>query len=157
MPRPTLPKTPQSDSWFWTAAKGVTWLNVALFRATKGRVGGGVGRARILVLHHVGRKSGAARETPLLYLADGPDRLVIVASKGGVDQHPAWFHNLMAMETTEVELPGGERRRVAPRLASAEERDAYWPRLVHAYPPFESYRRATTRTIPLVVLEGRQT
>jgi len=148
-----MPKTPQSDSRFWTAFRGVTWLNVALFRATKGRIGGGLGSVRILVLHHVGRKTGAARETPLLFLPDGPDRLVVVASKGGVDQHPAWFHNLMAMDATEVELPGGERRRVAPRLASEAERDGYWPRLVEAYPPFDAYRRATERVIPLVVLE----
>jgi deazaflavin-dependent oxidoreductase (nitroreductase family) len=107
----------------------------------------------VLVLHHVGRRSGKARETPLLYLRDGDDRLVVVASKGGVDQHPAWFHNVMAMDATDVELPGGERRRVVPREATDEERDAYWPRLVRSYPPFESYRGATSRRIPLVVLE----
>ena len=148
-----LPKTPHADSPFWKVFGGVTWLNVVLWRASGGRIGGRFHRAPVCVLHHVGRKSGTQRETPLLYLPDGDERLVVVASKGGVDRHPAWFHNLMAMDATDVELPRGERWRVTPRLATEDERADLWPRLVRSYPPFESYRRATERTIPLVVLD----
>ncbi|MEV4020546.1 nitroreductase/quinone reductase family protein [Nonomuraea angiospora] len=79
--------------------------------------------------------------------------MVIVASKGGVGAHPARFHNLMAMETTEVELPGGERRRVRPRLAEGEERAALWGRLVAMYKPYADYATYTERQIPVVVLE----
>jgi deazaflavin-dependent oxidoreductase (nitroreductase family) len=73
-----------------------------------------------------------------MYLEDGAD-VVVVGSKGGTDTHPAWFHNLMAMAETEAEL-GGERRRVRPKLADAEERARLWPRLVELYPPYEEYQ-----------------
>jgi deazaflavin-dependent oxidoreductase (nitroreductase family) len=106
----------------------------------------------VLLLDHVGRKSGQARTNPLIYLDDAP-RLVIVASKGGTDANPAWFHNLMAMATTEVELPGGERRRVRPRVAEGDERAALWERLVAVYQPYATYATHTERQIPVVVLE----
>ena len=94
---------------------------------------------------------GTERETPLYYLDDGAD-VVVVASKGGTETHPAWFHNLMAMPETEVEFVG-ERRRVRPRLADAEERARLWPRLVELYSPYEEYQTFTSREIPVVVLE----
>ena len=128
-------------------------LNTFLFRRTGGRVGGTfLGGAPVLLLHHVGRKSGQARTSPLIYLDDSP-RLVVIASKGGVDAHPAWFHNLMAMATTEVELPGGVRRRVRPRVASGEERARLWARAVQIYRPYADYASYTEREIPVVVLE----
>ena len=86
-----------------------------------------------------------------MYLEDGAD-VVVVGSKGGTDTHPAWFHNLMAMSETEVEV-GGVRRRVRPRLANAEERARLWPRLVELYPPYEEYQSFTSREIPVVVLK----
>ena len=86
-----------------------------------------------------------------MYLEDGVD-VDVVASKGGTDTHPAWFHNLMAMSETEVEV-GGERRRVRPRLADAEERARLWPRLVELYPPYEEYQSFTSREIPVVSLK----
>ena len=110
----------------------------------------------MLLLDHVGRKSGQARTNPLIYLDDAP-RLIIVASKGGVDAHPAWFHNLMAMKTTQVELPGGERRRVRPRIAEGEERAALWERLVAHFQPYATYATYTERQIPVVVLEPAAT
>ena len=82
---------------------------------------------------------------------DGAD-VVVVGSKGGTDTHPAWFHNLMAMSETEVEV-GGQRRRVRPRLANAEERARLWPRLVELYPPYEEYQSFTSREIPVVSLK----
>jgi len=103
-------------------------------------------------LHHVGRRSGKARVSPLLYLADG-DRLVIVASKGGTDRHPAWFHNLVANPDTTVEV-GRERRRVKARQASEKERERLWPGLVEMYPSYATYQSHTDRLIPVIVLEG---
>jgi deazaflavin-dependent oxidoreductase (nitroreductase family) len=150
-----MPKPPPSSSPFWKLWEGLTRVNVALFRATGGRVGGRVGKAPILLLHHTGARSGTERVSPLIYLPDGDD-LVVVASKGGVDRHPAWFHNLGAHPDTEVEVPREGRRAVRARVVSDEaERARLWPRLVEIYRPYESYQTYTERKIPLVVLEPR--
>ena len=73
-------------------------------------------------------------------------------SKGGTDPHPAGWHNLLAMAEPEAEV-GGERRRVRPKLADAEERARLWPRLVELYPPYEEYQSFTSREIPVVSLK----
>jgi deazaflavin-dependent oxidoreductase (nitroreductase family) len=145
-----MAKPPPASSPFWKLFEVVTRVNVVLFRATGGRIGGRIGKVRILLLHHVGRRSGVERVSPLLYLADGDD-LVVVASKGGVDSHPAWFHNVTAHPNTTVEL-GSERRAVVARVASDEERARLWPLVVDVYAPYESYQGHTERTIPLVIL-----
>ena len=147
-------KPPPSSSPFWKAFNVFSRGQATLFRATKGRFGSTMQGAPVLLLHHVGRKSGTARVSPLIYMADG-DRLLIVASKGGTDKNPAWFHNLLANPETEVELKGGERRQVRARRASDEERTAYWPRLVEGYGDYDEYQRHAERTIPVVVLEPR--
>jgi F420H(2)-dependent quinone reductase len=147
-----MPKPPAPTSPYWKLQRQLARLNKFLFRKTRGKVGGKFLGAPVLLLDHVGRKSGQARTNPLIYLDDAP-RLVIVASKGGTDAHPAWFHNLMAMATTEVELPGGERRRVRPRVAEGDERAALWERLVAIYKPYATYATYTEREIPVVVLE----
>lgn len=146
-----MPAPPPSTSPFWKVFGLVTKLDRALLRATKGRRSF-VSRSPTLVLHHVGRKSGEARATPLIYLDRDPD-LVIVASKGGTDKNPAWFHNLTAMATTEVELPGGERRTVRPHVASPEEKAELWPQLVALYSDYATYQSYTDRDIPVVVLQ----
>ncbi|WP_290051906.1 nitroreductase/quinone reductase family protein [Amycolatopsis solani] len=137
---------------FWRLQRRAARLNTALFQATKGRVGATFRGAPVLLLDHAGRRSGTVRTTPLIYLDDRPD-LVVVASKGGSDTHPAWYLNLLAMPVTEVELPGGVRREVRPRPASSAERAALWPRLVAVYPPYADYAGRTEREIPVVILE----
>jgi deazaflavin-dependent oxidoreductase (nitroreductase family) len=145
-------KPPPSTSTFWKVFTAGTKVNVLVYRLSGGRFGGRMGKAPILLLHHVGRKSGKQRVSPLIYLADGDD-LVIVGSKGGTDRHPAWFHNVTAMDATTVEV-GREKRRVRPRLASDDERNRLWPRLDAIYPDYAEYREfAGDRKIPLVVLE----
>ena len=146
-----MTKPPPASSSYWKLISLVSRVNVAVYRLSGGRLGGRFGRAPILLLQHVGRRSGKARVTPLLYLADG-DRLVIVASKGGTDRHPAWFHNLMANPATTVEV-GRERRRVRARPATSEERERLWRRLVEMYPSYATYQSHTDRVIPVVVLE----
>jgi deazaflavin-dependent oxidoreductase (nitroreductase family) len=148
-----MAKPPPPESPFWKAFGAMTKVHTALFRATRGRIGGRFGRAGMLLLHHVGARSGTPRVAPLIYLPDGDD-LVIVASKAGVDRNPAWFHNLLAHPDTEVELPR-QRRRVRARVATDEERERLWPRLVEIWPPYEEYQSHTSRRIPLVVLEPR--
>ncbi|HEX2085620.1 MAG TPA: nitroreductase family deazaflavin-dependent oxidoreductase [Solirubrobacteraceae bacterium] len=149
-----MPKPPPAGSPFWKLWEVGTRGNIALFRLTRGRLGSkmpGHG-SPILLLHHVGARSGKRRVSPLIYVPDGDD-LVIVASKGGLDRHPAWFHNLRAHPETEVELPREGRRRVRARVASDEERERLWPRAVEVYKPYAEYQTYTERTIPLVVLE----
>ena len=105
----------------------------------------------MLLLDHVGAKSGALRTTPLLYIPDGED-LLIVASKGGYPKHPAWFHNLRANPETYVQV-GDERRRVRARVATPAEHDRLWELAVAVWPGYDDYRARTDREIPLVVLE----
>ena len=108
----------------------------------------------MLLLDHVGAKSGTRRTAPLLYFPDGED-LVIVASKGGYPKHPAWYHNLMANPDTEVQV-GAERRKVHARVATSEERERLWPRAVKSYHGYADYQeRSKGREIPLVILEPR--
>ena len=105
----------------------------------------------MLLLDHVGAKSGALRTTPLLYVRDGED-LALIASKGGFPKNPAWFHNLRANPETYVQV-GPERRRVQARVAEPDERARLWDLAVAVWPGYEDYRARTDREIPLVVLE----
>jgi deazaflavin-dependent oxidoreductase (nitroreductase family) len=147
--RPPRPGTARFAAW-----KRFTGLNTAIYRATGGRLLGSFDGNPVLLLHHVGRRSGEERVTPLLYLPDGDD-VVIVGSMGGTAKHPAWFHNLSAAPDTEVEL-GRERRRVRARVAAAEERERLWPRLVQRYPAFAAYQARAPREIPVVILSPRR-
>jgi len=138
------------------AARAQVWS----YRRTNGRIGGKwrVGSAfrkpvPVLLLDHVGRKSGTRFTTPLLYLDDSPD-LVVVASQGGMAKNPQWFFNLMAHPDTQVQV-GAELRRVRARVADEAERAALWPRLVELYADFASYATWTDRVIPVLVLEPR--
>jgi deazaflavin-dependent oxidoreductase (nitroreductase family) len=127
-----------------------------LYRASGGRLGHtipGVG-GRMLLLDHVGAKSGVKRTSPLLYVPDGED-VVVVASKGGYPKHPAWYHNLMANPDTTVQI-GTEHRPVHARTATAAERERLWSRVVKSYSGYADYQaRSKGREIPLVILEPR--
>ena len=131
-------------------------MHTFLYRRTGGRIGHDIPgvQGRMLLLDHVGAKSGTKRTAPLLYVPDG-ENVVIVASKGGFPKHPAWFHNLMANPDTTVQV-GGERRAVRARVATPEERERLWPEAVRMYHGYEDYQaRSKGREIPLVVLEPR--
>jgi deazaflavin-dependent oxidoreductase (nitroreductase family) len=126
-----------------------------LYRRTGGRLGHSIPgvQGKMLLLDHVGARSGTKRTSPLLYVEDGDD-VVIVASKGGFPKHPAWYHNLIANPDTTVQI-GSELRRVHARVAAPEERERPWNLAVGAYGGYEAYRARTEREIPLVVLEPR--
>lgn len=133
---------------------------VKVFRLTNGRIGSnwriGAGFRKpvpTLLLDHVGRTSGTTYTTPLLYLVDGVD-LIVVGSQGGLPKNPQWVANLVAAPDTKVHLRG-ERRLVRARIADVEERAALWPRLVALYADFETYQATTDRVIPVVVLAPR--
>jgi deazaflavin-dependent oxidoreductase (nitroreductase family) len=128
-----------------------------LYRASGGRLGHDIPgvRGKMLLLDHVGAKSGTKRTCPLLYFPDR-ENVVIVASKGGFPKHPAWFHNLMANPDTTVQI-GRERRPVHARVATPEERTRLWPVAVRMYRGYADYQaRSKGREIPLVILEPRE-
>ena len=135
--------------------------NAALFKLTNGRVGGtwrvmaGWRKpAPVLLLEHVGRKSGRTFTTPLLYLTSGAD-LVVVGSQGGLPKDPQWIANLRAQPDVTVRLPRHSPRPVRARVADPEERALLWPRLLETYADFETYQTWTDREIPVIVLEPR--
>lgn len=109
----------------------------------------------MLLLDHVGRKSGKWRTVPLVYLRDGDD-MVIVASKGGSRTHPSWYLNLRDMEETTVQR-GSKTIPVSVNVANPKERERLWPRVVDLYGGYAGYQRRTNREIPLVVLKPLKT
>lgn len=138
----------------WPVLRRLMGGHTLAYRATGGLIGHRIpGVGPMLLLDHVGAKSGIRRTSPLLYLTDGDD-LVIVASKGGYPKHPAWFHNLRANPDTTVQV-GRERRAVHARVASPEERARLWPEAVAMYGSYADYQRKAPREIPLVILERR--
>jgi deazaflavin-dependent oxidoreductase (nitroreductase family) len=131
-------------------------LHTALYRASGGRLGQTIPGVpgKMLLLDHVGARSGAKRTSPLLYIEDGAN-VVIVASKGGYPKHPAWFHNLKANPDTTVQI-GSEHRTVHARVAMPEERERLWPMAVRSYHGYADYqKRSKGREIPLVILAPR--
>ena len=129
--------------------------HVLTYRATHGLVGHRFpGAPPMLLLDHVGAKTGTKRTSALAYLTDGED-LVLIASKGGSPRNPAWFHNLRAHPDTTVQV-GSERRAVRARVAAPEERTRLWPQVAHLYGGYRHYQKRTEREIPLVILEPRE-
>jgi deazaflavin-dependent oxidoreductase (nitroreductase family) len=133
----------------------LTGVHTSVYRLTGGLIGHRVpGFPPILLLDHTGARSGTRRTTPLAYVDDGRD-VVLVASKGGFPKHPGWYHNLRAHPNTTVQV-GPDRRPVRARVATAAERERLWPMAVAAYDGYREYQERTEREIPLVILEPRQ-
>ena len=140
----------------WPVLRRAAGLHTWLYRATGGRLGQNVpgGPGKMLLLDHVGAKSGVKRTAPLLYVRDG-ENVAIIASKGGYHKNPAWFYNLMASPDTAVQI-GRELRPVHARVATGEERARLWAEAVRVWGGYEDYAaRSKGREIPLVVLEPR--
>jgi deazaflavin-dependent oxidoreductase (nitroreductase family) len=121
------------------------------FRANAGRVGGMFEGMPMILIHHIGAKSGVERITPLAHFPEDDDNTVIVASNGGADTHPAWYHNLTANPKIDVEV-GTERYTVVAEELPRPERDEVWKRVVAERPGFGDYELKTDRLIPLVRL-----
>ena len=138
----------------WPVLRRLMAGHTFLYRASGGRVGHRVpGLPQMLLLEHVGAKSGERRISPLVYFEDGDD-IVLVASKGGYPKHPAWFHNLKANPDVTVQI-GRERRPVRARVATDAEHERLWPKAVETYSGYAEYQARTERRIPLVILEPR--
>jgi F420H(2)-dependent quinone reductase len=138
-------------------ATGLRWagkLNVPLYRASGGRLGGKVNRAPVLLLTTTGRKSGQRRTAPVVYLADG-DRYVVINTNAGNAKVPAWSLNLAAAPEAEVEV-GRRRVSVRGRVAEGEERAELWRRHNEQYAGFDEYDAELDRQPKVIVLEPRE-
>lgn len=157
--KPLMPRPPQLDSPVVPKVmKVMSNLQVRLYKATGGMLGNTwrVGAAfpwglPLCLLTTIGRKSGERRTTPLLFIHDGANVLV-VASQGGLPKHPLWFGNLTANPAVEVQI-GRKISKMRARVANAEERAVLWPRLVAHYADFANYQSWTEREIPVVICE----
>lgn len=118
------------------------------------RVAARIAGMPIVELRTIGRRSGAPRTVVLSAPVDEPERLVLVASRGGDDRQPGWYLNLVARPEVEVTRRGARTAMVA-RTATSEERTELWPRIVAAYAGYAEYQRRTTREIPLVICTAR--
>ena len=131
--------------------------NVWLYQKTGGLLGSKwrVGSAfpwgvPVCLLTTTGRKSGQQRTTPLLYIENDGD-IIVVASTGGLPKNPGWYYNIKANPSVMVQIKR-ERQDCVARVASSEERAELWPKLVAHYADFANYEAWTERTIPVVVL-----
>jgi deazaflavin-dependent oxidoreductase (nitroreductase family) len=105
----------------------------------------------ILLLTTIGRKSGAPKTTPLLYMQDG-ERVIVVGSQGGMQKHPQWYLNVTENPDATVQI-GPRLAKMRARIADSQERASLWPRLVAIYADFATYQAWTDREIPVVILE----
>ncbi|MRH91318.1 nitroreductase family deazaflavin-dependent oxidoreductase [Nocardia sp. SYP-A9097] len=155
-PRPKQLDSPVLPKMFKVVGRAQVWV----YRRTGGRVGGkwriGAGFRKpvpTLLLDHSGRKSGITYTTPLLYITDGADT-IIVASQGGLAKHPQWYRNLCANPDTHIQI---RRDRLPVRAVTADpqQRARLWPMLVDAYADFDTYQAWTEREIPVIILRPR--
>ncbi len=138
-----------SDTGFWPL---VGHLHAALYRVTDGRIGHRTGGFTNLLLTTTGHRSGEPRTVVLAYVRDGED-LLLVASNGGSDRHPAWWLNLEACPRASVQV-GDQTLAVEARAADAAERTRLWPMVKAANPFYGMYEQITARTIPVVILRS---
>jgi F420H(2)-dependent quinone reductase len=143
-----------------TAMKYAGRVHSWVYRRTGGKLGAnwrvGAGFKKpvpTLLLEHRGRKSGKTFASPLVYMTDG-DNVIVVASMGGRDNNPQWYHNLLADPDVFIEI-GRDRRAVRAVQAGPEEKARLWPKLVETYADFDAYQSWTDRDIPVFILQPR--
>jgi deazaflavin-dependent oxidoreductase (nitroreductase family) len=133
--------------------KAMNAIHRLLLKGSGGRAGWTAMEMPVLELTTKGRKSGQPRSVMLTSPVQEGAALVVVASRGGDDRSPAWFHNLQANPDVEVRLQGKPRQRMRARVATAAERERLWPLVVADHKNYADYQTRTTREIPLVLLE----
>ena len=130
--------------------------HIRRYRETDGEVGHIWRRgAKILLLTTKGRKTGEPRIVPLIYEESG-DRYVIIASKGGAQEHPGWYRNLAKEPEVELQVKG-EVFPARAHTASGDEREQLWKLAAQQWPAYDEYQTKTAREIPVVVLERTET
>jgi F420H(2)-dependent quinone reductase len=125
--------------------------HIWVYQRTNGRLGAKLLWFPAALITTTGRKTGQPRTTPTLYLRDG-ERIVLHASFGGRTEHPGWYRNLKSNPKVHIQIRG-EHLDLIARDASEDERNCYWSKLIRIYPPYQGYRQAADRVIPLVVCE----
>lgn len=134
--------------------KTMNAIHRLVLTASGGRLGWKAGGMKVIELTTTGRKSGQSRSVMLTSPVQEGDTIVIVASRGGDDQHPAWFLNLRDKPEVEVKMKG-KTQPMRARVASPEERTRLWPQVTSKYKNYGNYQTKTTREIPLVLLEPK--
>jgi deazaflavin-dependent oxidoreductase (nitroreductase family) len=131
-----------------------TGIHRAVFHASKGRIFGKAFGMPLIELVTTGRRSGKERSTMLAVPITNGDRLVLVASFGGDERHPAWYLNLQANPEVRATTAGSTRTMIA-RIATEEERADLWPRITSVFEGYARYQKRTERPIPVVILESK--
>lgn len=134
--------------------KTITKIHRVVYQWSQGRLGSKMGGQEVLLLHHVGAKSGRAYLTPLTYVEDseaGRAAYVIVAAAAGQPEHPGWYYNLCKNPDTIIEIKG-QKIKVKAELAAKEKRDKLWAALSAEFPQFNTYQRKISRVIPIFLL-----
>ena len=132
--------------------KSMNLVHRGLLKLSFGKVGWDAGGMPVLELTTIGRTSGQPRSVMLTSPVQDGDALVIVASRGGDDHHPAWFLNLQANPTVQVVWKGQSKVTMQARVADADERARLWPQVTAGYTNYANYQSKTDREIPLVLL-----
>jgi deazaflavin-dependent oxidoreductase (nitroreductase family) len=133
--------------------KAMNGIHRALLKISGGRFGWEASKMPVLELTTTGRKSGQRRSVMLTSPLQEGSTLVVVASRGGDDQHPAWFLNLRDNPDVEVAYKGAPKQRMRARVATSDERARMWPLVVADHKNYGAYQTKTTREIPLVLIE----
>ena len=133
--------------------KTANFVHRSLLKVSGGRIGWDVAKMPVLELTTVGRKSGNPRTVMLTTPYQRGDTMVIVASKGGDEHHPAWFLNLRDNPQVEVKTKGQPKRKMTARIATPDERAELWPVIAEKYSNYAGYQNKTAREIPLVMLD----
>jgi deazaflavin-dependent oxidoreductase (nitroreductase family) len=134
--------------------KTMNAIHRGLLKISGGRVGWRAGGMPVVELTTTGRKSGQPRTVMLTSPAQQGDAIVIVASRGGDDHHPAWFLNLRDHPEVEAAIGGKPKQPMRARVATPEERAVLWPQVTATYKGYAGYQTKTDREIPLVLLES---
>ena len=135
------------------ALKSMNGIHRLILGATRGKAGWTAGNMPVLELTTIGRKSGKPRSCMLTSPIQEGESIVIVASRGGDDFHPAWYLNLVDNPQVQVRYKGGPSKMMTARTATADERARMWPVVEKQYKGYAGYQQRTDREIPLVILD----
>ena len=133
--------------------KTMNTVHRTILKLSGGRFGWEASNMPVLELTTTGRKSGLPRAVMLTSPLQEGSTVVIVASRGGDNQNPAWFLNLRDDPHVEVSLKGAPKQPMTARVATSEERARMWPKIVADHKNYGGYQKRTEREIPLVLLE----
>jgi deazaflavin-dependent oxidoreductase (nitroreductase family) len=132
--------------------KAMNGVHRLILGVTRGKAGWTAGNMPVLELTTIGRKSGEPRSCLLTSPIQENGEIVIVASRGGDDHHPAWYLNLLETPQVQVSYKGAPHKIMTARTANSEERARMWPVVAGAYKGYAGYQEKTSREIPLVIL-----